>query len=98
VRADTLPLVFRVPGTENLPRGSRISARITGMDLLTLDLHASLAARLDAPAQAEAEAADDDETEPVGALHLAIELEDSAPAAPDGSEQTTAPAPAAEAG
>jgi exoribonuclease-2 len=41
VRADTLPLVFRVPGTESLPRGSRVRARITGIDLLTLDLHAS---------------------------------------------------------
>jgi len=98
VRADTLPLVFRVPGTENLPRGSRISARITGMDLLTLDLHATLAARLDAPVQAEAEATDDDDTEPVGALHIAIELDDGAPATADGGEPTTAPTPAAEAG
>jgi exoribonuclease-2 len=24
VRADTLPLVFRVPGTESLPRGTRM--------------------------------------------------------------------------
>jgi exoribonuclease-2 len=41
VRAETLPLVFRVPGTESLPRGSRVRVRITGIDLLTLDLHAS---------------------------------------------------------
>ncbi|MCY7316006.1 MAG: RNB domain-containing ribonuclease [Rubrivivax sp.] len=89
VRADSLPLVFKVAGTENLPRGSRIRARITGMDLLTLDLHASLAARLDAApvAGAAAEAADgsdngngsadggeDDESEPIGALQLAIDL------------------------
>ena len=47
VRAETLPLVFRLPGTESLPRGSRVRARITGIDLLTLDLHAALAARLD---------------------------------------------------
>ncbi|MDP3224380.1 MAG: RNB domain-containing ribonuclease, partial [Rubrivivax sp.] len=47
VRADTLPLVFRVVGTDSLPRGSRVRARITGMDLLTLDLHATLLARLD---------------------------------------------------
>jgi hypothetical protein len=47
VRADTLPLVFRVPGTESLPRGTRVRARVTGIDLLTLDLHAQLLQRLD---------------------------------------------------
>jgi exoribonuclease-2 len=89
VRADTLPLVFRVPGTESLPRGSRVRARVTGIDLLTLELHASLAARLDeaAPAAADEDAAED-EAEPVGGLQIALTLDDSeaAPAA-------TAPAP-----
>jgi exoribonuclease-2 len=80
VRADTLPLVFRVAGTESLPRGSRVRARITGMDLLTLELHASLAARLDVAAPAAPESAEDDEVEPVGALQLAIDVEE-APAA-----------------
>jgi exoribonuclease-2 len=80
VRADALPLVFRVPGTESLPRNARIRARVAGIDLLTLDLHAQLAARLDAaPAdtQALAEDAAEDEAEPTGALQLAIELEES---------------------
>jgi exoribonuclease-2 len=40
VRAETLPLVFRLPGTESLPRGSRVRARVTGMDLLTRSLFA----------------------------------------------------------
>jgi exoribonuclease-2 len=80
VRADALPLVFRVPGTESLPRNARIRARVAGIDLLTLDLHAQLAARLDAaPAdtQALAEDAAEDEAEPTGTLRLAIELEES---------------------
>ncbi|MEO5733708.1 MAG: RNB domain-containing ribonuclease, partial [Rubrivivax sp.] len=47
VRAETLPLVFRVPGTESLLRGSRVRVRVMGIDLLTLDLHATLLARLD---------------------------------------------------
>ena len=81
VRADTLPLVFRVAGTESLPRGSRVRARITGMDLLTLELHASLAARLDvAAAVAADDAAEEDEVEPAGALQLAIAV-DETPAA-----------------
>ncbi|MBS1163542.1 MAG: ribonuclease [Burkholderiaceae bacterium] len=83
VRAETLPLVFRLPGTESLPRGSRVRARITGMDLLTLDLHAALAARLDvaaAAAEAEEEAAED-EIEATGPLTIAIDLDDGAAAA-----------------
>ena len=78
VRADTLPLVFNVAGTDSLPRGSRVRARITGMDLLTLDLHASLAARIDEPVAAADDSADEDEAEPVGALQLAIDVGDEA--------------------
>jgi exoribonuclease-2 len=82
VRADTLPLVFRVPGTDSLPRGSRVRVRVAGTDLLTLDLHALLLARLDvaAPADAAADAtADaDDEVDSAGPLTLAIDLGDAA--------------------
>jgi len=82
VRAETLPLVFRLPGTENLPRGSRVRARITGMDLLTLDLHATLAARLDvaAPAAGVEEEGAEDEIEASGPLTIAIDLDEGAPA------------------
>ena len=53
VRADTLPLVFKALGCEALPRNAHLRVRITGIDLLTLDLHANLASRLDdAPAAA----------------------------------------------
>jgi len=93
VRAETLPLVFRVAGCESLPRGTRVAARITGIDLLTLDLHASLAQRLDAPpAAAEAapdDLAEDDEIEPAGALHLAIDLGEPTPA-PDADQAAPA--------
>jgi exoribonuclease-2 len=84
VRAETLPLVFRVPGTESLPRGARVRARVAGIDLLTLDLHAALAARIEAPAVVEAavqaEDADemDQDAEASGPLTLAIDLGDAA--------------------
>jgi exoribonuclease II len=84
VRADTLPLVFRVPGTESLPRGCRVRVRVGGVDLLTLDLHASLLARLDAPApssgdeSADVAAETDDEADSAGPLTLAIDLGDAA--------------------
>ena len=80
VRADTLPLVFRVPGTEKLPRGSRVRARVTGVDLLQLELYASLAARLDEPAAAQgenaAEDAAEDDAEAVGGLQIALTLDE----------------------
>ncbi len=81
VRAETLPLVFRVPGTEGFARGTRVRARITGIDLLTLDLHAVLAAKLEttpeaaaAEAAVEAEEAEAEEAPAAGPLALAIEI------------------------
>ena len=77
VRADNLPLVFRALGTENLARAAHVRVRVTGMDLLTLDLHASLLVQLGAaatPAQAAAEAEFDDGAETAGPLTLAIDM------------------------
>jgi exoribonuclease II len=82
VRAETLPLVFRVPGTESLPRGSRVRARVTGVDLLQLELYASLAARLDEPAAAAEEDAAEDDAEAVGGLQIALTLDDAEAPAP----------------
>ena len=97
VRAESLPLVFRLPGTDSLPRGARVRARVTGMDLLTLELHATLAARLDvatavAPAEAEDEDADDGDAT-AAAIELAIAL-DEAPAAAGGDPPVPAAATA----
>ena len=89
VRADTLPLVFKALGCEALPRGAQVRVRITGLDLLTLDLHASLVARLDdsaagtvaatADADAESDAGDEDDAAAAAApLALAIDLGDAA--------------------
>ena len=81
VRADSLPLVFKALGCEAMPRGSRVRVRITGTDLLTLEVHATLAARLDdAPRdgftpEARSEAEDEAEAaEASSALSLAIDL------------------------
>jgi exoribonuclease-2 len=96
-RAETLPLVFALPGTDALPRGTRVRARIAGMDLLTLDLHATLTATLAAQASAaaeEEEAADaegDDGDLATGPLHLAIDEVAADGAAAEGSEGAEAP-------
>ena len=90
-RADNLPLVFRVPGTESLARGSRIRARVAGVDLLTLDLHAQLLQRIDvSPSPADDAVAElDDDSETSGPLTLAIDLAD---AGADTGESITPPA------
>ena len=85
VRADTLPLVFRALGAEGLPRGARVRVRITGADLLTLDLHANVLARLD-DAQTDAPTVDDtsdDVLDNAGPLTLAIDVQG------DGQENET---------
>jgi exoribonuclease-2 len=99
VRADTLPLVFKALGCEPLPRGSHVRVRITGLDPLTLEVHASLVARLDdaaAPgvdAAAEATAEDEDETAAAAPLALAIDLSDGDAPAGDTAATGTAATP-----
>ena len=95
VRADTLPLVFKAIGADNLPRHAKVRVRITGVDLLTLDVHASVIARLDEADASQApqgDAGDEDDTEVLdnaGPLTLAIDLADAEPgeaaSAPQGS-------------
>ena len=82
VRADHLPLVFRVPGLDALPRNAHVRLRIGAIELLTLELHASLLQRLDDSAAAAESTADDsaDDDEPSAALALAIDLSDDGPA------------------
>ena len=87
VRADTLPLVFKAAGCDGLARGAHVRVRVDGVDLLTLDLHARLVAKLDdeaAPAEAAAEGADDvDDAEDIGSgpLTLAIDVNEETPPA-----------------
>jgi exoribonuclease II len=87
VRADSVPLVFKALGCEALPRNAHVRVRITGIDLLTLDLHANLASRLDdAPTAAAAdEGGDDDDGDNGAPLALAIDMAEAA-------EATEAPA------
>jgi len=81
VRADALPLVFRAVGCEALPRGAPVRVKLTGVDLLTLDLHASLLARRDeagAPGNLEAEPepeGEDDDASATGAGPLALAID-----------------------
>jgi exoribonuclease-2 len=78
VRADKLPLVFKALGCDALPRVTHVRVRLTGSDLLTLDLHATLLTRLDEPAQAPSvDEEADDEAEAAAPLALAIDVGDA---------------------
>jgi len=96
VRVDTLPLVLRALGAESIARGTHVRLRITGTDLLTLDVHANVIARIDeAAADAVAEEADTgDDTEAeegAGPLTLAIDVQsDEAPNAAAQPSETPA--------
>ncbi|MFT7723248.1 MAG: RNB domain-containing ribonuclease [Roseateles sp.] len=78
VRADELPLVFKALGCEPLPRGSHVRVRLTGLDEMTLDVHATLAERLDGAAEAADPEGDDEDLAAAAApIALAIDLDDS---------------------
>lgn len=98
VRADTLPLVFRAVGADSLPRGAHVRVRIGGTDLLTLDVHASVVARLDdaaaAAAAAEPDADTDELAESAGPLTLAIDVQGDASDAAEAPPQTADATPA----
>jgi exoribonuclease-2 len=81
VRAETLPLVLRATGTESLPRGTRVRVRVTGSDLLTLDVWGSFVTRLEEPGAAPTPEAEEEEAEgaeAAGPLALAIDVDEAA--------------------
>ena len=83
-RADNLPLVLPVTGSGNLPRGTRILLRISGIDNISLDVHGQFievlqdATMLTGDITAQSQQDDDDET-PAGPLAIAVDV-DEAPA------------------
>jgi exoribonuclease-2 len=93
VRAETLPLVLRLPGSEGFARGSRVRLRIAGIDLLTLDVHATLVARLEDVPPAGSPAGDDDADEgedDAAPLALAIDVAADEPAPAADAQQAAA--------
>ncbi len=76
VRADHLPLVLPVAGAQSLPRGARVMVRLGDIDEVSLDIHGTVTARLDAePDAALDDEAEDDDTV-VGPIAIAMDLSD----------------------
>jgi exoribonuclease-2 len=77
-RADNLPLVFQVMGTQGLLRGARVRVKLGDIDEIALDVHGTVIERLDAaPTEAAAEDESGDEEEVAGPIAIAVDLADS---------------------
>jgi exoribonuclease-2 len=80
-RADTLPLVFEVTGTQGLQRGARVRARLGDIDEIALDVHGTVIERLDAAAVEDATDEDEEDAAAAGPIAIAVDLADGEPAA-----------------
>jgi exoribonuclease-2 len=82
VRADGLPLVLPVLGTEGLPRGAHVRVRLGEIDDITLDISGTVIERLDAPVENSdndsGESEDEEDDSLASPLALAIDLDDNA--------------------
>jgi exoribonuclease-2 len=90
VRADGLPLVLPVLGTEGLPRGAHVRVRLGEIDDITLDISGTVIERLDVPVENSdtdsGENDDEDDDSLASPLALAIDLDDN------GAEPPSTPA------
>lgn len=80
VRADTLPLVLPVLGSDGLPRGAHVRVKLGEIDDITLDIHGTVTERLDLPVDdvGEASGEDGEDDEALAApLALAIDVNEA---------------------
>ena len=77
VRANTLPLVISVLGADSLPRNAQVRIRLGSINLMTLDVTATVVARLDdAAIPADTASEDEEDTVAAGPLVLAVNTEE----------------------
>jgi exoribonuclease-2 len=91
VRADTLPLVFPVMGSQLLARGAHVRVALGQIDLISLDVNGTVLERLDDVAASDAASDEDDEDVSAGTLAIAMDVND----ADDGAPATASAASAA---
>jgi exoribonuclease II len=83
VRADTLPLVLPVLGTDGLPRGAHVRVRLGAIDEIALDVSGTVIERLDGPVEALDDSAEDDDEALAAPLALAIDVDEPEAGAAD---------------
>jgi len=81
VRAETLPLVFTVMGAQGLLRGAKVRVKLGDIDLMALDVSGTVIAHLQAQTGNEPSESEDEEIESAGPLQIAVDLEETPPAA-----------------
>jgi exoribonuclease-2 len=77
VRADHLPLVLPVMGAQNLPRGARVLVKLGDIDLVSLDIHGTVLAHLDAAPDAAEADEELEEDSMAGPIAIAMDLNES---------------------
>jgi exoribonuclease-2 len=83
VRADDLPLVLPVMGTQDLPRGAKVRVRLGAIDEITLDVGGTVVERLDDLAAVsdaagdEAPADDEDDAAVAGPIAIAVDVDET---------------------
>jgi exoribonuclease-2 len=75
VRADHLPLVLPVAGAQGLPRGARVMVRLGDIDEVSLDIHGTVTARLDAEPDATDTLEDEQDDDTIaGPIAIAMDV------------------------
>ncbi|MDB5893633.1 MAG: ribonuclease [Rhodoferax sp.] len=95
VRAEELPLVLPVLGSQDLPRGARVRVRLGEIDEITLDVAGTVIERLDTVADATKaslqEQTDDhdegDEDVTAGPIAIAVDMDEAEPPVPADNPQ-----------
>ncbi len=81
VRAETLPLVFTIMGAQGLLRGAKVRVKLGDIDLMALDVNGTVIAQLQTPMEVDATESEEEEIESAGPLQIAVDLEETPPAA-----------------
>ncbi|MDB5846557.1 MAG: ribonuclease, partial [Rhodoferax sp.] len=82
VRADDLPLVLPVMGSQELPRGAKVRVKLGAIDEITLDVAGTVVERLDAVSDTGApavdeESSDEDDTQTAGPIAIAVDMDEA---------------------
>ncbi|QDL39033.1 ribonuclease catalytic domain-containing protein [Rhodoferax sediminis] len=80
VRADELPLVLPVLGTQSLPRGARVRVKLGAIDEITLDVNGTVIERLDQAPEAasqEDEGSEDEDDAVAGPIAIAVDVSEA---------------------
>ena len=76
-RAEDVPLVLPVMGTQGLPRNARVRVQLGAIDLITLDVQGTVTEHLDAAPQESADEDTEDEEEIAGPIAIALDVNDN---------------------